>query len=154
MGLKKWMQEQDKTFVSPEEEEDVARDDEEVRKAHTKMMLETGQWTNPNPDHVVWMNSPIRKTTRDARLEEEEARAEKEAADRLEAEGSAEEKAEAEKKKKEEEEVKEKEEAEKKKAEEEELKQKEEAEEKKKEEEELKEKEEAEKKKKRGGGVE
>merc|ERR1711920_187405 len=98
------MQEKDKTFVSPEEEEELARDDEEVRKAHTKMMLETGQWTNPNPDHVVWMNSPIRKTKRDERLEKEEAKAEREAAEKAKREKK--EKAEEEKKKQTEEEEK------------------------------------------------
>merc|ERR1712242_158960 len=79
--LKKRVQEKDKTFVSKEEEEEErARDDEEGRKAHTIHMLETGQWTNPNPDHVVWMRSPIKKTKRDERLEKEELEVERMAA--------------------------------------------------------------------------
>merc|ERR1712217_974502 len=78
--LKKRVEEKDKTFVSQEEEEEErARDDEEARKTNMRHMLETGQWTNPNPDHVVWMDSPIKKTKRDERLEEEEIKAEREA---------------------------------------------------------------------------
>merc|ERR1712232_368912 len=91
--LRKRVREKDKTFASPEEEEEErGRDDEETRKVHMEHMLETKQWTDPDPEHVKWMKSPIKKTKRDMRLDEEEDKAEMEAAKEDEDKGSAKEK--------------------------------------------------------------